>query len=477
MQATITIKPDCVISPIADAIYSSFLEHMGRAVYTGIYEPTHFSSDPDGLREDVLALVRPLALEYVRYPGGNFVSGYQWRDGIGPKAKRPTRLDLAWEAIESNQFGIDEFMKWAEKAHVKPMIAVNLGTGTPKEAAELIEYLNAPEDSTTLARLRAENGHPAPYGIDLVCLGNEMDGPWQICAKTAEEYARIAHETAKMIKWIDPHIKLVACGSSNRGMATFGTWERTVLRECWDVIDYLSLHTYYADENDTASFLSRSQDMDDFIKEVKRIVDEVAREKGSDKKIGLSFDEWNVWYHFRQKGVFPKKWTCPRSIDEEDYNGTDAVLVGGMLSTLLNNADSVKIACLAQLVNVISPITTIPGGDAFVRSIYHPFHAASKAMRGNLVEFDLDGPTYWCATRPDAAYMDCTVCRNGEELGLLVTNKSPDEPIQLHLHGISGRMSAWHSGSLEEKDHEPCNLDCIVLEPYTWNVITIKLDQ
>jgi alpha-N-arabinofuranosidase len=473
MKAKLDIRRENIVAKVEDSVYSSFIEHMGRAIYTGIYEPGHKTADREGFRQDVIDVVRPLALEYVRYPGGNFVSGYNWRDGIGPKKDRPVRMELAWEAIETNQFGIDEFMSWAEKANIKPMIAVNLGTGTPKEAAELLEYLNAPKGSTSLALLREQNGHPEPYGIDLMCLGNEMDGPWQIGAKTPVEYARIAHETAKLLKLVDPNVKLVACGSSYWGIPTFGTWERTVLRECWDCIDYLSLHTYYADEDDTRSFLSRSQDMDTFIKEVRDIVREIAEEKRSDKKIGLSFDEWNVWYHFRKENEMPPKWTSPRAIDEEEYNQADAVLVSGMLCTLLNNVESVKIACIAQLINVIAPIITVPGGDVMIKSIYYPFEYASNYLRGDAVEFSIDCPTYECKARKDARYMDCAVTRMDGKIRILVNNKSDSESIHLDVSGFEGRMESWTEGGMTAKKKPVCALSDIELAPLSWNVIVI----
>ncbi len=474
MKAKLKINKDKVIAKVEDAMYSSFVEHMGRAIYTGIYEPGHRTADEEGFRKDVIDVVKPLALEYVRYPGGNFVSGYNWRDGIGPKKDRPVRLELAWEAIETNQVGIDEFMSWAAKVGVKPMIAVNLGTGTPKEAAELLEYLNAPKGSTSLALLREKNGHPEPYGVDLVCLGNEMDGPWQICAKTPTEYARIAHETAKLLKRIDPNVKLVACGSSNSSMPTFGLWERTVLRECWDYIDYISLHNYYRDDGDTKSFLSGSQDMDRFIKEVRDIVAEIASEKGSDKRIGLSFDEWNVWYHFRKENNFPPKWTCPRAIEEENYNQADAVLFSGLICSLLNNADCVKISCIAQLINVLALMITVPGGGVELKSIYYPFLHASSLMRGKLVSCKLDCPTYECKARKDASYMDCAVTEKDGKIRILVNNKSDSESIHLDISGIGGRMERWIEGKMTALEKKVCKLSDVELTPLSWNIIVIS---
>ena len=227
MKARIRLQKDCIISPIDPRVFGSFIEHLGRAVYTGIYEPGHPTADAFGFRGDVEALIRPLHVTQIRYPGGNFLSGYDWRDGIGPKDRRPVRPDMAWSAIEPNQVGTDEFLQWCERIGAQPMMAVNLGTGTPKDAVELLEYCNG-DMHTYWADKRRENGREAPYNVKLWCLGNEMDGPWQICSKTATEYGRIACETAKLMKMFDPTIETVACGSSYRTMPTFGTWEEEV---------------------------------------------------------------------------------------------------------------------------------------------------------------------------------------------------------------------------------------------------------
>jgi len=370
MTTRIKIDPNAIIGSIDDRIYSSFIEHMGRAVYTGIYEPEHHSADALGFRQDVMELIRPLNLSCIRYPGGNFLSGYDWKDGIGPKEKRPVRPELAWFALEPNQVGTDDFLQWCERLETKAMLGVNLGTGTPQSACDLLEYVNGALP-THYADLRRANGREEPYGVKLWCLGNEMDGPWQICAKTADEYGRIACETAKMMKWLDPMIELVACGSSYRSMPTFGAWETTVLSHCYPYIDYLSLHQYYQNnDGDIPSFLARSVEMEGFIREVAELCRAEKERRSSEKDVYLSFDEWNVWYHFQKEGVMPEKWTFPRAIEEELYDGADALLVGCMMNTLLRNADVVKIACLAQLVNTIAPIMTEPNGKAWVQTNY-----------------------------------------------------------------------------------------------------------
>ena len=286
MKARIRLQKDCIISPIDPRVFGSFIEHLGRAVYTGIYEPGHPTADAFGFRGDVEELIRPLHVTQIRYPGGNFLSGYDWRDGIGPKDKRPVRPDMAWSAIEPNQVGTDEFLQWCERIGAQPMMAVNLGTGTPKDAVELLEYCNG-DMHTYWADKRRENGREAPYNVKLWCLGNEMDGPWQICSKTATEYGRIACETAKLMKMFDPTIETVACGSSYRTMPTFGTWEEEVLRQSYPYVDYLSLHQYYTNhEGDVMNFLARSEEMGEFIQEVAAICEKIRLEVGSEKHIG-----------------------------------------------------------------------------------------------------------------------------------------------------------------------------------------------
>ena len=283
----------------------------------------------------------------IRYPGGNFVSGYNWEDGTGDKSKRPKRMELAWQTIETNQVGIDDFQEWDRQTGTDIMMAVNLGTRGSEEARNLVEYCNS-TTPTYYADMRRKNGFEEPFGIKLWCLGNEMDGPWQICSKTPQEYARIACETAKVMKWVDDSIELVACGSSYKDMPTFGIWEETVLRECYEHIDYLSLHNYYGNrENNTEDYLASSLDMDVFIKSVTAICDKIKEEKKSDKQINLSFDEWNVWFHSNEQDKQIPKWSVAPHQLEDIYNLEDALVVGTLLITLLKNSDRVKIACLA----------------------------------------------------------------------------------------------------------------------------------
>ncbi len=488
MKAAIRVSRDDVISPIDERLYSSFVEHMGRAVYTGIYEPGHPSADGDGFREDVAELIRPLRLAHIRYPGGNFVSGYRWEDGVGPRESRPVRRDLAWMALEPNQVGTNEFMDFCRKVDAEPMLAVNLGTRDAQAAADLVEYCNVP-GGTYLSDLRRSHGWEAPHGVKLWCLGNEMDGPWQICAKTAEEYGRLACETAKMMKWMDPSIELVACGSSNREMPTFGDWERTVLRHCGQYIDYLSLHQYYrCDDGDVPSLLARSGQMDGFIREVAAICREYQTETGREKPIGLSFDEWNVWYHWQNEGGDAPRWVVGRPIEEERYNFADALAVGGLLTTLINNADTVKIACLAQLVNVLAPISTQPGGRAWVQTTYAPFLLTSRCGRGTALRAEVDCPAYDCAAGRDVPYLDCAavLAPAGDGLTLFVVNKSLTEEMVCTLDTPvrTGELTSLTAPALDSVNTPEGTCirktvtrtgpkGCVTLPPASWNMIRL----
>lgn len=362
-------------------LFSSFLEHLGRAIYTGIYEPDHPTANEDGFRMDVLELVKELNVEYVRYPGGNFVSGYDWKDGIGPKESRPKKLDLAWRTLETNEFGINEFKDWSDLAETKVMGAVNLGTGTIKDAAEMIEYTNHPS-GTDLAELRKEHGWKLPHDIDLWCLGNEMDGDWQIGHLSAEDYGKKAREAGKIMKLVDPNIETVLVGSSNPMQPTFPQWDREVLEHAFEQVDYISLHRYYWNEGSDQDFIASYVDFNNFIKTVASTVDYVKAVKRSDKDIYLSVDEWNIWY---LNEVELKDWEQAPKILEDNYSVLDALAFSGLVITLLNNADRVKIACLAQLVNVIAPIFTVPGGIAFKQTIYYPFYYFTNFGRGKVL--------------------------------------------------------------------------------------------
>ena len=436
------------IGRIDPRMYGSFIEHLGRAVYGGIYEPGHPTADEQGFRRDVIDMVRAIDVPVVRYPGGNFVSGFNWEDSVGPN--RPKRLDLAWFTTETNEVGMHEFCDWCAKAGTSPMYSVNLGTRGPEQARDVVEYANHPGGSK-FSDLRIANGKRDPLNIKLWCLGNEMDGPWQMGRKTAYEYGRIANESAKMMKWVDPSIEVVACGSSRSEMPTFGDWELTMLNECYDSIDYVSLHRYYGNPtNDTPGFLARSMDLDDFIRTVVSICDAVKGKKHSKKTVNLSFDEWNVWYHSNEQDqeIWKReKWGRALPLLEDIYNFEDALLAGSMLITFLRNADRVKIACLAQLVNVIAPIMTRNGGGCWAQTIYWPFQQASKYGRGTALRAVVDSPVYDCADYENVPLIDATatLADDGSVTVFCVNRDLTDDfALEVDLHGFGPLRIAEH---------------------------------
>ena len=377
-KTKLLLDKDYTIASLWKRLYSTFVEHLGRCVYEGIYEPGHPAADKNGFREDVRALVRELNFGALRYPGGNFVSGYNWLDGIGPRASRPRRLDYAWFSIEPNEIGIDEFCDYAKSVGSEVMYAVNMGTGSPQDAGYVVEYANFPGGSH-YSDLRVKNGHKEPHNIKLWCVGNEMDGPWQICHLDAHDYGKKALETAKIMKWVDPSIELCVCGSATSKLPTYPEWDRIVLEYVYDKVDYISLHRYYENLGDELDFLASFHEMDNFIHTVASTADYVKALKRSNKTMMLSFDEWNIWYQAKTQ---LKQWEFAPHILEDNYSLLDAVAFGGLLCTLINNSDRVQIACLAQMVNVIAPIFTEKGGKAIRQTIFYPFAMAANNCLG-----------------------------------------------------------------------------------------------
>jgi len=397
-RAHIALDPHRRIGPVNRRLFGSFVEHLGRCVYDGLYEPKHPDADERGFRTDVIELVKELGVSTIRYPGGNFVSGFRWEDSVGPVADRPRRLDLAWHSTETNEVGLHEFAAWLEAVGSEPMLAVNLGTRGTAEALELLEYANIGA-GTALSELRATNGRPEPFGVRMWCLGNEMDGPWQLGHSSAEDYGKLAARTARAMRQLDPAVELVVCGSSNSQMPTFGEWERVVLNHTYDLVDYVSCHAYYYErDGDLGSFLASAVDMDHFIDSVVATIDHVRAVTGSSHVVNVSFDEWNVWYQDRFENVDKiqgiDNWpTAPRLL-EDVYTVADGVVVGSLLISLLNHADRVTAASLAQLVNVIAPIMTEPGGPAWRQSTFFPFALTSALAKGESLRVAVESELY-----------------------------------------------------------------------------------
>jgi alpha-L-arabinofuranosidase len=512
LKTHIVTDRDFVIAEVDRRIFGTFVEHMGRCVYGGIYEPDHPTADENGFRSDVLELTRELGPTMVRYPGGNFLSGYNWEDGVGPKEQRPVKLDLAWGSTETNQFGTNEFITWCRKADIEPMFAVNLGTRGPDEARNFLEYCNLPKGSY-FADLRRSHGYEEPHNIRFWCLGNEMDGPWQIGQKTATEYGRIAQETAKVMRAVGDDyqiykadgsvestgnkLTLAACGSSHLDMPSYAAWEYEVLDRCYDQVDMISLHQYFRnDDDDIKKYLSSIDKLHLFITEVAAIADSVAAKRRSTKKIMLSLDEWNVWYKAHTPADLKQPgWPQAPRLLEEIYNFEDALIIGGALITLINNADRVKAACLAQLVNVIGPIFTEPGGPAWRQTIFHPFAQATRFVRGDVLRTRTSTGSFSTGKLTDLPLVISAVVHDETTGGaaVLVLNRSTDEAseltvelrgfdpgqtltsaLELHHDDLKAINTKDDPDQVSPRDHPAATIENNVLratlKPLSWNV-------
>jgi alpha-N-arabinofuranosidase len=502
ISAHLTIDPHAVVGRIDRRLFGSFVEHLGRCVYDGIYEPGHPDADEDGFRRDVIELVKELGVSTIRYPGGNFVSGYRWEDGVGERSRRPRRPDLAWHSLETNEIGLDEFARWITKVDSELMYAVNLGTRGVQEALDVLEYSNI-RSGTELSEQRIANGSPEPHDIRMWCLGNEMDGPWQLGHSTPRAYGRLAMKTARAMRRLDPGLELVVCGSSSAQMPLFGTWERIVLEETYDEVDFISCHAYYEPiGGDYASFLASAVNMDRFIESVVATADHVKAVRHSDKSINISFDEWNVWYVSRYQEVDritdPQEWPEAPRLLEDVYSVVDAVVFGNLLISLIRHADRVTAASLAQLVNVIAPIMTEPGGPAWKQTTFFPFATMSRLARGVALELKLDCPSYESQRHGTVGVVDA-VATHDEESGdtaVFLVNRSLDEAVEFIVDvSLLGPVALGSADSLHDADMHAANTLSnpervkltpnetarlvdgelrIILPPVSWTAVTLR---
>jgi alpha-N-arabinofuranosidase len=432
-------------------LLGAFLEHLGRAVYTGVYEAGSKLADAKGYRTDVMGEIKRLSVPIMRYPGGNFVSGYNWLDGVGPKNKRPTVLERAWNSLETNQFGTNEFIDWCRLVNTEPLLGFNLGTGTPETAVAYVEYCNV-DKGTKWSDLRRSHGYEQPHNVQYWCLGNEMDGPWQMGHMTAREYGRKARDAARQIRVIDPSLKLIACGSSNTILPTYLVWDREVLEECFDQVDGISLHNYYGNTeqltgNNSARFLAMNLDMERQIHEIAAVCDYLQGLLRSPKRLWLSFDEWNIWYRARSAEFRDGKRTFAPKLLEEVYNLEDALLVGGFLNTLLRESERVRVGCLAQIVNVIAPLVTNET-SVLRQSIYYPYAWALKYARGKVLDVQVQSETYQIKAeglRADFArddqvpFLDIVATMNNGQVSVFMLNRDLQQEREL--------MVDWQDGT------------------------------
>ncbi|MEZ4666392.1 MAG: alpha-L-arabinofuranosidase C-terminal domain-containing protein [Anaerolineae bacterium] len=430
-KAQIYIDTNRVVSSISPLLFSGFVEHMGRAVYEGIYDPKSPQADKQGFRKDVLAALREINYRSIRYPGGNFLSGYRWEDGVGPRDKRPRRRDLAWRSIETNQFGTNEFMEFCKKVKTEPMLGVNMGTGTIQDAANLVEYCNAPV-GTQYADMRAAHGYREPHAVKYWCVGNEMDGPWQIGHLEADDYGKKAREAAKMMRWHDPSIKLVLCGSSNAAMQTYPEWDRVALEYCWEQVDYHSMHYYALNlENDTDSYLALASEFESFVDTLTGVLRYVKAKRRSNHDVYLSWDEWNVWYKDRSGNG---EWGEAPHLSEEVYNLEDALVVAQWLNVFLRKSDVLKIACVAQIVNVISPITTTHDG-LLKHPTYYPIMYFSQLASGAALDVAVKAPHHQTTKFGDMPLLDVSASYDeaNKTHALFIVNRSQTESVTVDL--------------------------------------------
>ena len=427
LRARIKVDTERVIGDIDPKLYGNFLEHLGRCIEGGVFDENSPLSDSNGYRRDVFDAVKKLGVSILRWPGGNFSSNYHWKDGIGPRDKRPPRLEMAWGTVESNRFGTHEFLNYCEMLGTEPYICANLGTGAWEEAQQWVEYVNSPQD-TAMTRLRKENGRRDPWKVTYWGLGNEMDGPWQMGHKSAEDYGKFALEAAKLMKWTDPNIKLIAAGSSNynNGIDWIG-WNRTVLDFLKTHADYLSLHMYVGNAaNDFGEFLTSSLVLRDRIKTTEGVINAVMSGQPRSRKIFIAWDEWNVWYRARgesQRG---------RRILEERYNLEDALVVATFLNTFVNNAHIIKIANMAQLVNVIAPIFT-DEKRMFLQTIYYPLALFANNTKGQALDLLVKSPSYKSHDFDEVPLLDTSAALDGQTIVFNIVNRHPNQAVETEI--------------------------------------------
>ncbi len=440
-KARVILDRDFVISEIDEKVFSSFVEPLGRCIYGGLYEPGHPSADQDGFRADVLEKTRALGLTLNRFPGGNFTSTYRWEDGIGPKDQRPRRAEVAWQCIEPNQFGLDEFARWSRENGSDVMMTVNLATRGVLEAMDCVEYCNLP-GGTYWSDKRRENGFEEPLGYKYWCLSNEIDGVWQVGQKPARDYALLAREASKAMKLLDPQIKTVLAGSSSPGMATFPEFDYEALDIAYEQVDFISVHNYIGNASaDSPSYLAKPMITDQYLSDISSVIKTVKAKHKSDHDVYVSFDEFNVWHSIEEEARFHERWRIAPPLLEDVYTAEDALALGGMLLAVLRHADTVKIACVSELTNCIGHIRTSNGGGCWVTPPYYTWLHYCTYGRGAALETRVVSDTYSCAKFPEVPYLDAqaVLCDDGS-VTIFAINRGLEDELELSvdLRGFDG---------------------------------------
>lgn len=480
------------IGKVEDRMIGSFIEQQGSCIYNGIYEPTHPTADEDGFRKDVLEMTRQLNLSVIRFPGGNYTSGYDWMDGIGPRDQRPARLELAWKSIDPNHIGLHEYVNWIRKAGAEPLMTINLGTGTVKEAQRLVEYANFP-CGTAMSDLRIRNGQKEPFNIRTWCLGNELDGEWQINHKTAYEYGRIAAETARVLRTMDPALELVAVGSSSDQMATYPKWDYEVLMQTYHDVDFLALHKYILREGRSlGAYLAMPLEMEKMIHKITATCDYVKSVLHSSKVMKLTFDEFMPCTNGTV--IEPQPWLpSGEERDPSNFNLSEALVFGSMLITLLRHSDRVKMACQSILINCVPLMLTKKDGPVWANTTYYPMLHVSRYARGVTLRTVMEGPQYDAGEYGSVDAIDHVAIYHEEtgEITVFAVNRT-DEPVALAFSGFGfahDPVLAEHIAMEGDTDvrntlHHPLACiphtvqdslendgSCVRLNPYSWNVL------
>nr|WP_319997724.1 alpha-L-arabinofuranosidase C-terminal domain-containing protein [uncultured Draconibacterium sp.] len=450
-NARIKIDTDRQIDTVDPNIYSAFVEPIRTVVYGSIYDPESPFADENGFRQDFIDLLKELNVRSVRWPGGNFVSGYNWEDGIGPKDQRPAKMDLAWKQIESNQMGTDEYAKFCSLIGADNFLCVNGGTGTLDDARNWVEYCNG-EVGTYYADLRIKYGNEKPFNVKYVGLGNEVDGPWQMGQKSAEDYCKWALEAGKLISLLDEDIKLVASGASlYRPGNDWVDWNDYVLDKMIGKIDYLSVHRYATEalpggrSNKVFSdHMSLGLDIDEKIETTQALIKKAMVKSESERPVYISFDEYSPGFG----GLL------------------SSLMLAQHLNSFIRHADVVKMANITMITNLVG---NSPEGD-FKNSVFHTFSLYSHNALGTALDVKTICDDYDNEVFKNIPYLDVTAVLNEADNKVIinVVNRHETDAIETNIDIQSGEyagkattnvINAESIGTRNTKDAQPVQVE------------------